>query len=143
MSRAASFAPAPLSPAYQRRRRRRQRKGIRPCRIADRSIVVAVRRVNIINEYDLAPRDDDVVAAEDESGDPADRVKRIGRLSGRTSRELIEGVVEVDEPIVRKIRVYGDAKQPAALRKHGCSGRAQARPADFRSGIRAIARPVL
>ena len=77
------------------------------------SIVVAVGRVNIINEYDLAPRDDDIVAAEDESGDPADRVKRIGRLSGRTSRELIEGVVEVDEPIVRKIRVYGDAKQPA------------------------------
>jgi len=77
------------------------------------SIVVAVGRVNIINEYDLAPRDDEVVAAEDESGDPVDRIKRIGRLSGRSSRGLIEGVVEVDEIIVRKIRVYGDAKQPA------------------------------
>jgi len=77
------------------------------------SVVVAVGRENIINEYDLAPRDYDVVAAEDESGDTVNRVKRIGRLSGRTSRELIEGVVEVDEIITRKIRVYGYAKQPA------------------------------
>src|SRR5262245_64400880 len=71
-------------------------------------IVVAVGRENIINEYDLAPRDDEVVAAEDESGDPVDRFKRIGRLSGWTilGREVFEGVVEVGEVIVFKVSVY-------------------------------------
>src|SRR5262245_13925067 len=85
-----------------------------PAELQIASIVVAVGRKNIINEYDLAPRDDEVVAAEDESGDPVDWVKRIGRLSGRTIRgELFEGVVEVDEIIVRKIWVYSKAKQSA------------------------------
>src|SRR5262249_12893805 len=73
-------------------------------------VMVPVGRNHVIDEYELAAQSGYAVVADAGSRGTVDQVIRIVAISGPTSRELIERIVEIDESIAHELRVDGDAK---------------------------------